>query len=176
MMKEAVTQALKVIKQPAKKGFTLTEILLAVAILGFALCSILATYISGFVLTATSKNINIATSVASGLMEEIRSASFAALRDGELQINNQSFIAIDDNLFACNFTVDPIPSSMAVVYVDNINPELLNLTISICWRQGNRIIGEDNNLNGRLDPGEDKIPHNGLIDSPVELVTQIANR
>jgi len=38
-----------------------------------------------------------------------------------------------------------------------------------------KVIGEDKNLNGILDPGEDT-NGNGIIDSPVELVTQVANR
>ena len=48
---------------------------------------------------------------------------------------------------------------------------LLDVRIALCWRQRDgRIFGEDTNLNGVLDPGEDKSkPPNGLIDSPVVL-------
>jgi len=66
---------------------------------------------------------------------------------------------------------------VGVVYVDDTaNSELLDVTVSVCWRQGNKVIGEDTNLNGVLDVGEDTIIANNIIDSTVELVTQVANR
>ncbi len=143
-----------------QRGFTLIELLFAVGILAVVLCGILATYSSCFVLGATSKNTNIATNAAIGLMEEVRSTPFAQIPNdyGDL-----------------NFAVNGIPASRGVVYVDDSNPELLEITVEVCWRQGNRVIGEDENLNGILDAGED-VNGNGRIDSPVELVARVANR
>lgn len=152
---------MKLTGKNSENGFTLTEVLLATAILAFAVCAILAAYISCVALAATSKNTNIATDAALGLAEEIRSTTFA-------QIFN------DYNLF--NFTLNDIPESRGVVYVNDTNPELLEVTISICWKQGNRIIGADTNLNGILDAGEQDIDGDGLIHSPVQLVTRISNR
>jgi len=160
-VKQLIPKILKVLKRPYNRGFSLPEILLAVAILAFALCGLLAMYSTCFVLMATSKNINIATNAAQGLIEEMRSSSF---------------MRIIDDYNGLNFIVNDIPSSMGVVYVDDTDPELLQVTISVCWKQGNRIIGEDTNLNGVLDAGEDKSPYNRIIDSPVELVTRVANR
>lgn len=151
---------MKIFKPPYNRGFTLAEILLSTAILVFALCGMLMMYSTCFVLMATSKNINIATNAAQGLIEEMRSSPFTQMVD-------------DYN--GLNFIVDAIPSSRGVVYVDDTDPELLQVTISVCWNQGNRIIGEDTNLNGVLNAGEDA-NGNGIIDSPVELVTRIANR
>jgi len=175
-VKQLTSKILKVLKWPYNRGFSLAEILLAVAILAFALCGILAMHTTCLVLMATSKNVNIATNAAQGLIEEIRSAPFAQIEDGSLEINDQPFVEISSNLYRCKFPVDVLPSNMVVVYVDVTNPELLEVTISVCWEQGNRIIGEDTNLNGVLDAGEDKSPYNQIIDSPVELVTRIANR
>jgi hypothetical protein len=75
------------------------------------------------------------------------------------------------------FTVNNIPSSMGVVYVvvDDTDPELLRVTISVCWRQKGRVIGEDTNLNGVLEGIED-VNHNNIIDSPVQLITILVNR
>jgi len=151
----------QLIKSREENGFTLAELLLAVAILAFALCAILATYLTCFNLTNISRNVNIATSAAQGLIERIRSTPFTQI------------VSDYDRL---NFTVNNIPDSMGVVYVDDANPELLLVTVSVCWRQGNRIIGEDINLNGTLDAGEDTIIANNIIDSPVELITRVANR
>jgi len=151
---------IKVLKKRSNHGFALIEIMLAVGILAFTLCALLAAYISCSGLIATSKNVNIATNAALGLMEEIRTSSFARIYD-------------DYN--GLNFILNDIPSSRGVVYVGDTNPELLKVTISVCWRQGNKVIGEDANLNSVLDSGEDA-NGNGIIDSPVQLVTLIANR
>ena len=147
-------------KISSKKGFTLAEILLAIAILAFALCAILITYISCFALVATSKNVSIATSASQGLIEEIRATPFGQ---------------ITDDYNGLNFIVNNIPPNRGVVYVDDTDPELLKVTVSVCWLQGNKIIGEDANLNGALDPGEDR-NGNGIIDSTVELATLVVNR
>jgi len=143
-----------------KKGFSLPEMLLAAVITSFALCGILLTYITCMDAVKSSKNVSIAAGAAQGLIEEIRSTPFPQ-------------IVARYNLL--NFAVNDIPTSSGIVYVDDSNPEFLLVTVSVCWRQGNRIIGEDANLNGILDAGED-INGNGMIDSTVELVTQVANR
>jgi len=150
----------KVSRKTAHGGFTLIEVNLAMAILAFALCGLIAAYISCVVLVATSRNVNIATNAAFGLLEEIRSSSFTRIMDDY------------DGL---HFIVNDIPSSSGVVYVDDSNPELLKVTISVCWRQGNRIIGGDTDLDGVLDLGE-RADADGIFDSPVQLVTRIANR
>ena len=150
----------KILKKLSGCGFTLMEVLLATAILASAISAILMTYYSCFVLSSTSKNINITTNAAMGLVEEMR---------------NSAFNRIVDDYNGLNFIVNDIPQSRGVVYVDDTNPELLQVTISVCWRQGNRVIGEDTNLNGQLDAGEVDNGNN-IIDSPVQLVTIIANR
>jgi len=149
-----------ILKKLSSRGFTLVEVLLATAILASAISAILMTYYSCFVLISTSKNINITTNAAMGLMEEIK---------------NSTFNRIVNDYNGLNFIVNDIPQSMGVVYVDDENPELLQVTISVCWRQGNRVIGEDTNLNGQLDAGEVDNGNN-IIDSPVQIVTIIANR
>jgi prepilin-type N-terminal cleavage/methylation domain-containing protein len=143
-----------------KAGFTLVEILLATAILASAVCAILVTYYSCFVLISTSKNINIATNAAIGLMEEIRTSAFTRIMD-------------DYN--GLNFVVNALPQSRGVVFINDDNSELLEVTISVCWRQGDRVIGADKNLNGLLDSGEQD-NGDGIIDSPVQLMTRISNR
>lgn len=145
-----------------KKGFSLVEVILATAILAFALVGILGTYVTCLVLITTSQNVNSATNAAQGIIEEIRSTPFPQ---------------IIDSYNGLVFTVNDINGSVGVVYVDDtIDPEFLDITVSVCWRQGNRVIGEDSNLNGTLDPGEDTMVVNGIIDSTVELKTQVANR
>ena len=111
-----------------EKGFTLMEVMLAVTITAVALCGILATYAACFTLIRTSKNASIATSGAQGLLDEIRNTSFPLIKS---TYNGKQFI------------VNNMPSNMGVVYVDNSIPELLKVTISVCWEQGNIVVGED---------------------------------
>jgi prepilin-type N-terminal cleavage/methylation domain-containing protein len=144
----------------SKKSFTLMEMLIAVAILAYALCGMLAMYISCFDLISISKNTSIATSAAQGLMEEIRSHTF------------NDIVSDYDGL---NFTVNNMPANRGVVYVNDTDPELLRVTISICWRQKGRVVGEDANLNGIPEATED-VNHNNIIDSPVELISLMVNR
>ena len=144
----------------SQKGFLLSEVMLAAAIVALAFSGILAAYVACFGIIKTSKNVNIATNAAQGLLEQIR---------------NTSFPLIVTNYNNLNFTVNNMPSNRGVVYVDNTNPELLKVTIIVCWQQGNIFVGEDRNLNGLLDIGEDA-NGNGVIDSPVKIVTLIVNR
>ncbi len=149
-------------KRLNKLGFSLVEVILATAILASALVGILGTYVTCLVLMTTSQNVNAATNAAQGIIEEIRSTPFTQ---------------VVDDYNGMVFTVNDIPFSARVVYVDDsVNAEFLDVTVSICWRQGNRIIGEDTNLNGVLDAGEDTIEANGIIDSTVQLKTRVANK
>ena len=62
------------------------------------------------------------------------------------------------------------------VYIDNTNPDLLEVCVSVSWRgRSNKIIGEDLNLNGALDAGED-LNGDGRLTSPAEIVTLIGQR
>ncbi|MFA5092379.1 MAG: prepilin-type N-terminal cleavage/methylation domain-containing protein [Candidatus Omnitrophota bacterium] len=144
----------------SNKGFTLPEMLLAALIASFALCGVLLTYISCMNMVKTSKNVSIATSAAQGLIEEIRTTPFPQIVDDYNRLG---------------FVVNGINNSRGIVYVDDTNPELLLVTVSVCWKQGIKTVGEDTNLNGLLDAGED-LNANNMIDSSVELVTQVANR
>ena len=165
--------------QTSKKGFTLPELLLAVAIAAFAVCGILLMYIAGMNLIKTSKNVSIATSYAQGVMEKIRNTPFPDIPGMIFVVNGTSYppIVVNANLTRWNFPlpVNNLPTNRCAVYVNYTDPEFLLVTISVCWRQGNRVIGEDINLNGALDAGEDT-NGNLIIDSTVELVTQVANR
>jgi Tfp pilus assembly protein PilV len=143
-----------------KKGFVLPEVMLACAIAAFAICGLLLMYVAGMDLIRVSKNSSIASSAALGLIEEIRNTPFPD-------------IVTDYN--GLKFSVNNISGSSGIVYVDDTDDEFLLVTVSVCWPQGNRVIGEDLNLNGDLDMGEDT-NGNLIIDSPVQLITQVVNR
>lgn len=147
----------------SNKGFTLIEVMIAAAILVTVICGILLIYINSLELISLSRNLTFSVNAAQRKIEEIRDYTF-------------SLIYADYNEQV--FTVDEMPpgNSRGVIYVDDANPDLLKVTISVCWRQrANRIIGEDLDLDGVLDAGED-LNGNNMIDSPAQLVTLITQR
>ncbi|MFH0856214.1 MAG: prepilin-type N-terminal cleavage/methylation domain-containing protein [Candidatus Omnitrophota bacterium] len=168
-------------KRLSKKGFTIAEVLLAVAILAFALCGILATYLACFNLSGISKNMNIATSCAQGVIEQLRAKPFTQVTPGMVFLVNgvnYSSSLVSSNIYCWKFTVPTSsmpPDNKMAVYIDFSDGDLLKVTVSVCWKQAGKIIGEDTDLNGILDPGEDA-NGNGLIDSPVELITLVSSR
>lgn len=174
---------LQFVKLRSKNGFTIAEVLLAVAILAFALCGILATYLASFNLASISKNTNIAASAAQSVIEQIRATPFTTLADRiqpQIRLNGNFYnlANLGNNRWSLAFSVNNMPANMGVAYIDidnAVTPKILKATVSVCWLQGNRVLGEDVNLSGSLNAGEDANA-NGIIDSPMELTTQIANR
>ena len=144
------------------EGFTLLELMIGASVLVVALVGLIAAFSGCFTLNETARNTTIAINGAQDRIEWIRNITFD-------QIANQD---------GTNFEIDGLPDgdSEGIVEVDSINPDLYRITITISWRQkGGRIFGEDTNLNGAFEAGED-VNENGRLDSPVRLVTLIARR
>jgi len=149
----------------SKKGFVLSEVLLAALIAAFAICGILLMYITAMDLIRTSKNASIATNYAQGIMEQVRNTPFTGMPDMVFEvveidgtITKYFPIIVNADLIRWNFSlpVDILRTSSCTVYVDDKDLDLLelrNVTVSVSWRQ----------------PGR-------TIDSTVELATQVARR
>lgn len=134
-------------------GFTLIELLVATAIFVAVIAGILMGYLRSLELNEISRNTMIATQAVTNRMEQIKATPF-----------NQ----IKANFHNVSFAVNGI-NGMGVSYVNDSDPELLQINISVSWRQpGGRIFGEDKNLNGQIDAGEDA-NGNGMLDSPVQV-------
>jgi len=145
------------------KGFTLIEVMFAVAILAFALCGILLTYINMFILSDLSRDFTLATNGVQAEMEKIKSTDFTGL----LALNNTKF----------DIAGFPTNNAKGVVFVTDHPGDynyLRQVRIIACFKSRNRVLGEDTNLNGILDSGEDINPNNNRLDSPIEMVTLIA--
>ncbi|MDD5450067.1 MAG: hypothetical protein PHO42_05670 [Candidatus Omnitrophica bacterium] len=136
--------------------------MLAAFILLSVILSIIAAYMTAFDLVYTSRNMTFAVNSAKAKMEEIRDYNFYNIY---ADYNNQTFTTAEL----------PAGKNIGIIYVDNSDPDMLMVTISICWAQGSRVIGEDQNLNGVLDGGEDA-NNNTIIDSPAQLVSLIVAR
>jgi prepilin-type N-terminal cleavage/methylation domain-containing protein len=64
----------------SEKGMTLPEILLAAAILAFALVGVLLLFVNCSLLNEASRNLTRAASHAQFVMEDIKNANFATLK------------------------------------------------------------------------------------------------
>jgi prepilin-type N-terminal cleavage/methylation domain-containing protein len=142
----------------SNKGFTLIEVMLAVLILAFSLCGILLTYINMFILSDLSRDFTLATNAVQAKMEEIKGTGLVGTNPFDI----------------AGF---PTNNAKGVVFVTDAPggySDLMQVRIIACFKSRNRVIGEDTNLNGILDPGEDtSIPPNPRLDSPVEMVSII---
>lgn len=144
-----------------QKGFTLVELLVATLIMIISFIGILVAYIRCLELSEMSRNSSTALTAAKSRMEQIKNTNFADILANYHQVT---------------FTT-PNLDGIGVSYVDASNVDLLEITVTFCWRQKNGlIVGEDSDLDGVLDPGEEQsVPANNILDSPVQLVTYIYN-
>ncbi len=148
-----------------KKGFTLVEIIIATMIMVVAITGTLQIFYNLMNLSENNDNFVPAMNEIQGKMDEIRNVPFD---DIAAKYNNT------------NFSVDILTNRgvthSGLISVAALEPDfLLEVRAVVCWRQRNRIIGEDTNLNGVLDVGEDE-NNNGQIDSPCALSTAILFR
>lgn len=151
-------------------GFTLMELLLTVAILAFCLCGILLTYIQMFIFSDLSRDLTRITNLVQAKMEEIKKTDFATLASFTL--------AFDSNLFFENETQYNGNLKKGIIRAEVSNTsygDLKEVRIVSSFKSRGRIIGEDKNLDGDLDTGEDTLIVNTRLDSPVEAVTLIAD-
>lgn len=153
--------AKKIRTYPAVRGFSLIEVLFTVAILSFALSGLLAMYINLFLSGDINRQMTLATNAALGKIEEIRNTDFDDL----------------PSLNGSGFGIPGFSATDAVGRIEVSNTaytDLRQARVIVCFRQrGQRIIGEDSNLNAVLDSGEDANA-DGFLNSPVEAATLIA--
>jgi len=143
--------------QNNNKGFNLAEIMISTLVLALTFTGVVSTYLKCLNLSEMSQNSSRATLEARKRMENAKNSDVTQLITN---YHNVSFSSLNVN-------------GMGVSYVNDTDPNLLEVTISFCWQQNNgRIIGEDANLNGVLDDGED-VNGNGFIDSPVQITSYI---
>ena len=145
--------------QKSQRGFTLPELMISTFIITFAFTGIIVSFFHCMYLNEMSQNSAIA---------------ITAVKDRISGIENTSFTNIVTTYDNTTFTTNDL-TGIGITTIDNSNPDVLIVTLSFSWRQGNgRIIGEDTDLDGQLDFGEDT-NGNGELDSPVKISTSVYN-
>jgi hypothetical protein len=114
-------------------------------------------------LNENSSKLTLAVTACQTKLEEMRNSTFSTLYT---TYNGTSFNP--SGFFS--------GEAKGAIYINNSNPNLLQIFVSVSWRtSANRIIGEDKNLSGVLNTGEDSNA-NGRLDSPAEIATLMAQR
>ena len=151
------------------------EVIVAAAILGLVIGSLLLVFIGNLSLNAISKNLTISINGAQAKLEEIYQQDFETLvinyRPGGSPGNNFSITDLAR------------PHSGIISIIDDgsdepdhlTNANLIQLTVSVCWQEkGGRIIGEDKNLDGVFEVASEDKNGNGRLDSPAQLISLMA--
>ena len=137
-------------------GFTLPELLMATVLMAAIFTGALLTILKCMELSDIARNSSIAVLSAKSKMAEIENTNYTQIYT---TYNNVSF------------NITGLTNAKGVTYVNNSTPNILVITVVICWKQPNgRVFGEDQNFNGAVNAGEDKNA-NGQLDSIVQLRT-----
>ena len=119
-----------------KAGFTLAEIILATAILAFALASLLALFVSCMLLNDASRNLTQATGHAQFVMEEIRNTDFSNIASN---IGNGDWDW--DNSTVTAQGLDALRSESIDTQVSGSDP--LDVSVTVSWQDRS---GRDRNM------------------------------
>lgn len=145
------------------KGFTLIEVMICTGILITLFVSLISIYFYCFDMQENARNTSFVLNNARAKLEEIKNSNFDAI-----------VTTYNGGVFFTTLPSGAMRTEATVVVGSNGN--LIDLRIVACWRQrAGRIIGEDRDLDGQLDAGEDA-NGNGKLDSPVELNTSISKK
>jgi len=148
------------------KSFTLVELMIAIMILAGSIVSIAYSYIVFTGLIKLSKDVSFSTRAASAKLEDIRSENFYDVDS----YNNQVFYPNSSDIYPQDIRSYDL-DYRGIVYVDTIPTELKQVTVIICWKEGQRTIGEDWVFESNPDPSTHSRPA-----SPVTITTYVAER
>ncbi len=135
------------------KGLTLPELLVATIILLPLFVGTIFSFIKCMELSEMARHSSMAVLACKNKMAEIENTAFAQVYGN---FNNTTFTTPDLN-------------GIGVVYVNNSNPDALEISASFSWRERTgRVLGEDRDMDGQIDAGEDA-NSNGKLDSIVQM-------
>lgn len=148
-----------------EKGMGLLELMIVIGILSVAILGMLQLFIFTSTGATLGNNKTLAIAEAQGKIDEIRNYEFEDI----------STDYANGGTMGDTFSLSLI-TGMGKIYIDDSNDQLLTVEVVVSWEDKfGRIIGEDTDLDGALDAGEDA-NGNGKLDSIVEMSTQIGDR
>lgn len=153
-----------IVRKNKQQGFTLIELLVVVGILAVVILGLIQTFLLGSVLADLSNRKTLAVGEAQDKLEEVLNHTFGAITA------DYAAGGTPGNTFSLSQT-----TGRGVITLTTLSASLIQVDVVICFQYRNgRIYGEDLDLDGVLDAGEDA-NGNGVIDSDVRLATYIRN-
>jgi len=148
------------------KSLTFVELIIAIVILVGSIIPIAYSYSVFMGSIRLSKDISFSSRVASAKLEDIRSENF----DDVDSYNNQVFYPHPGDIYPGDIRSQYF-DYRGIVYVDDISAKLKQVTVIICWRQGQRTIGADWVFDDNPSPSIHPRPS-----SPVTITTYVAKK
>jgi Tfp pilus assembly protein PilW len=111
-----------------KKGVTLVELILAAAILAFAITGVLGVFTNCLILNTTNKDLTIASSHAQYVLEKIRNTAFTGLQDA---IESGTWNYTSSTINATNLTA---LSGETITTVPGYSTDPLEVNVTVSWR------------------------------------------
>ncbi len=146
-------------------GYSLAEILITSAALIIVIAGLIQLFIYGSRLSDLSRAMSFAITEAQAKMEEIRNSTYTTITA------NYASGGSPGNTFTMTQG-----NGRGIIYIDSTNANLLQIDIVVSFSlPSGRVIGEDLDLDGNLDAGEDT-NGNGRLDSPATIVSLLAQR
>jgi len=129
-------------------GLTLVELILAAAVLVVAMVTLLGAFLGQLTMNEHARHLAWATNDTSRVMEQLRRQNSGGGCDAPSANPPAGFASWDAWLAspAANGgggkSVQPDPAANELVVVTPIGTDPLAVTVAVCWRHRNRIVGE----------------------------------
>jgi len=149
------------------KALSLMELLVAFFVMALAIGALATIYPGLFTgVTMDTQNLRV-WEIARAEIESLKNSDFATLytQAKPPSLPQANSFSTGSSSISGVYYVEQMFDKNSVLLTD-----LVRLEVVVCFKVGNRMIGEDKNLNGILDTGED-VDGNKKITSPVRLST-----
>jgi len=153
-------------RRGASSGFTLVELVITVGTTLIAVLGSIQLFTYCMWQSENAGNLTSSMQEAFAKVEEIRATPYGDIMTTFGPPAGQT---------SRSFTPTRV-QGLGIIYVNEVSPDLLQVEVVVNWQErGRYVVGEDQNLNGILDGGEDG-DGNGRISSPASLVTLLTRR
>jgi hypothetical protein len=153
-------------RRGSSSGFTLVELVITVGTTLIAVLGSIQLFTYCMWQSENSGNLTSSMQEAFAKVEEIRATPYGDIMTTFGPLAGQA---------SRSFTPTRV-RGLGIIYVNEVAPDLLQVEVVVNWQErGRYVVGEDRNLNGLLDGGEDG-DGNGRISSPASLVTLVTRR
>ena len=111
----------------SRTGFTLPELLVSTAIMGYALSVMVLSFFRNYALNETSRNLTVATSHVNYVLENIRNTSFSSI---STNISNGNWNLSSSGITSLGLT----PINTETITTTSSGTTLLTVTVTATWK------------------------------------------